>query len=274
MGSETQKFVLKIRASSAGKLMGKLEGLTDKQAETLKSYQARKDGTGKPLTKLQADELARLIAKRDAPPELPQTAKSYIEELWRKIKFGYSEPVVTDELLKGDMCEQEGIDMVSLLLPGEFRVKNKITFDEDPYFIGTPDILLEQEPDVVEDIKSVWSLKTFMDKTDIEPIYYGQGQVYLHLTSRKKFRVHYCLFNTPKELVEREQRHFFWKFGGDETNKQYLEICEQIARNHDVEKIPLHKRLKTFEFDYDPCYIAELQKRVEIARVYFDSLKL
>ena len=274
MGSENIKFKLKIRASSAGKLMGKLESITEIQAKKLAELQARKDGVGKPLTLKMEAELKELIAKRDAPPELPQTAKSYIEELWRKIKFQYSEPLVTDELLKGDMCEQEGIDMVSLLLTGEFRVKNEITFNDDPYCVGTPDILLSEEPDVVEDIKSVWSLKTFMEKKDLDPIYYGQGQVYLHLTSRKKFRVHYCLFSTPKELVEREQRRFFWKFGGDETNDKYLEICEQIAKNHNVEHIPLHQRMKTFEFYYDPNYIAELQKRVEMARGYFDGLKL
>ena len=273
MGSETEKFVLKIRASAAGHLMSGGNGITDKQLAQLNEYQARKDGQGKPLTAKMEDDLKELIAKRDAQPELGQTAKSYIEKLWLKIKYGYDEPVVTDELLKGDSCEQEGMDLVSVLYTGEFREKNEQMFWDD-FFTGTPDTLLKFEPDVVEDTKSVWTVKTFFDKVGLEPIYEAQGQVYMHLTGRRKFRVNYCLMNTPIELVEREQRRFLWKYGGNEFDKRYIMAAEKIAKNHNVDHIPLHERVKTFEFDYDPAFIAELQEKVKLARVYFDSLKL
>lgn len=245
--------------------------ITDKQLERLNELQTRKDGNGKPLTDNMKAELADLITKRDAPPELSQGAKSYIEELWLQTKYGYKEPVVTEVLLKGNMCEQDAIQLVSDVLPvDEFRVKNKKHF-EDEFFIGTPDIILTR---IVEDIKNAWTLKTFFNVQSLDPIYYAQGQVYMHLTKRGKFKVHYCLVNTPLELVENEQKRFFWKYGGDEDNKHYRQAARQIEMNHCFDQIPKCERIKTFEFDYDPAFIADLQSKVILAREYYNTLKL
>lgn len=270
MGAQTTDL-LKIRASAAGLLMSGSAGITSKQLEKLVELQARKDGVGRPLTANQADELADLVKKRDAPPSLSQGAKTYIEQLFLQHRYGYKEPVVTDVLLKGNMCEQDGIALVSKVVPSdEFRVKCKRYF-EDEYFTGNPDILLKQ---IVEDIKNAWSVKTFFYTTDLDPIYYAQGQVYMHLTGRTRFRVHHCLINTPIELIHTEQKRYFWKYGGDEKNRHFQEAAKQIERNHTFDHIPENERVKTFEFDYEPSFISELQKRVEMAREYYDTLKL
>ena len=81
---------MKIRASKAGLLMTDAPGigLTDNQARTLDEYMARKNGNGKPLTANMEKTLADLIAKRDAPFELSQTAKSYIASLWLRLEYG------------------------------------------------------------------------------------------------------------------------------------------------------------------------------------------
>lgn len=272
MENDNKVFVLKIRASAAGLLLPGGGGISAKQLERLSELKTRNNGRGKPLTSNMEAELADLITKRDMPPQLGQTGKSYVEKLWLKIKYGYDEPVVTEELIKGDMCEQEGMDIVSVLWPGEFRKKND-TFFQDDHFTGVPDTLLEKE-DVVEDTKSAWTVKTFFGKTEVDPIYFAQGQVYMHLTGRKKFRVHYCLVNTPAELVHNEQKRFFWKYGGDENNQKFKKAAEQIARNHNVDHIPLAERVKTFEFEYDPTFIAELQSKVILARAYYNTIEL
>lgn len=274
MGAQST-YTLKIRASAAAKLMVGCAGITDKQLLELAELEQRRldamSGKAKPLTANMDAKLAELIAKRDAKPELSQTAKTYIEELWLQWRYGYKTPLVTDGLLKGNMCEQDAIGMVSRVHPcDEFRVKCKKSFEDD-YFTGNPDILLSK---IVEDIKNAWSLETFFYTQQLDPIYCGQGQVYMHLTGRRKFRVYHCLVNTPLELVYAEQKKYYWKFGGEEDNPHYKEAARQIERNHNFDHIPENERVKLFEFDYDPCYIAELQKRVEIARVYFDSLKL
>lgn len=271
MRAQIESSLLKIRASAAGHLMASGTCITAKQLEKLNELQVRKDGKGKPLTENMENELKELIAKRDAPEELGRGAKSYVEELWLETVYGYKEPVVTDVLLKGNMCEQDGIRLVSEVWPcDEFRVKCKQPFKDD-FFTGNPDILLKQ---VVEDIKSAWSIKTFFNVEAPDPIYYAQGQVYMHLTGRTKFRVHHCLLNTPVELVHNEQKRFFWKYGGDENNRYFQAAAEQIERNHNYWHIPANERVKTFEFDYDPAFITELQGKVKLARVYFDSLKL
>ena len=264
---------LKIRASAAGLLMSGGTGITTKQLETLAELQARKDGQGKPLTPKMEADLAELIAKRDTPPQLGQTGKSYIQELWLHLEYGYKEPMVTDVLLKGNMCEQDGMALVTDVLGGdEFRSKNKKPFgDDDPYFMGTPDVVLK---DVVEDIKNAWSLKTFVNIEKPDPVYYAQGQVYMHLTGRELFRIHHCLINTPIELVQNEQRKFFWKYGGNEENRHYQDAAIQIEQNHNFDHIPMEKRVKTFEFEYDPSFIAELQSKVILAREYYSSLQL
>lgn len=277
MGAQIETNLLKIRASAAGLLMSGGAGITPGQLVELQELQARKEaaaiGNAKALTANMEAKLQELFTKKNAPPSLGETAKSYVEKLWLETMYGYKEPIVTDELLKGNLVEQDGIALVSDVIPvNEFRVKNK-QFFEDEYFIGTPDIVLKTEP-FVEDIKSAWSIKTFFEKRDIDPIYYAQGQVYLHLTGKQFFRVHYCLLNTPIDLVHNEQKRFFWKYGGDENNKHFQSAAEQIARNHIYDGIPNRNRVKTFEFEYDPRFIQRLQERVVLARQYFDTLTL
>jgi hypothetical protein len=262
---------LKIRASAAGLLMSGGAGITAKQIEMLAELQARKDGQGKPLTPKMESDLSDLIAKRNAPPELGATGKSYIKSLWLCLEYGYKEPMVTDVLLKGNMCEQDGMALVTDVYGGdEFRAKNKKNFEDD-FFMGTPDVILSK---IIEDIKNAWSLKTFAEIEKPDPVYYAQGQVYMHLTGRRLFRIHHCLINTPAELVYNEQKKFFWKYGGDENNQHFKEAAEQIARNHNFDHIPMEQRVKTFEFEYNADFIAELQSKVILARKYYSTLQL
>ena len=268
---QRDNFILKIRASAAGMLMSGGTVITAKQVERLSELRSRNCGNGKPLTDNMRAELADLIAKRDTPPQLGQSGKSYIKQLWLQLEYGYREPVVTDVLLKGNMCEQDGMQLVTDVVGGnEFRTKCKEYFEDD-FFTGNPDILLLK---IIEDIKSSWSLKTFADVENIEPGYFAQGQVYMHLTGRKAFKVHYCLLNTPPELVANEQRKFFWKYGGNDENPHFKKAAEQIERNHNFDHIPIQKRVKTFEFEYDENFIAELQSKVILAREYYKTLSL
>jgi len=222
---------LKIRASSAGKLMTDAPGvgLTENQEAQLEEYKQRQAGTlldsrGKTLklTAKMAEAMAELQARKDAPFELSQTAKTYVTELWLYHKYGYRAPVVTPELQKGLLCEQDAIALVSELLPEkEFRVKNRTPY-EDAYNTGNPDAVLRRTG-VVEDYKCPFTLKQFIDA---EPgnDYEGQAQVYMHLTGLHTFRLCYCLVDTPEELVFQLMKKYYYKFGQDEGNPEYEEI--------------------------------------------------
>lgn len=273
----TERSNIKFRASAVGALMVGGNGITDKQLQQLEELQSRKEaasrGEAKPLTAKMEEDLAALIEKRDAPFELSQTAKTFVREEWLRREFGFRDVVVTDEMLKGHICEQDSFSMISETCPAEeFRSKNKYRY-ENEWFTGYPDLVLKKS-DFVEDVKSCWSLKTFLDKTSVEPIYFAQGQVYMDLTGKRNFRLHYCLNDTPRQLVENELRRFFWKYGGDEDNPDFLQASEQIERNHSFGEIPVSKRVRTFVFEYDPDYLSELKKRVEAARDYYLTLEL
>lgn len=261
-----------FRASGAGALMtdGKGSVLTEKQAGMLKALLAKHRECK--ITEKQTETMHSLIEKRDKPFELSATAKSFIKDIWLEEKWGYRIDVVTSELLKGLVCEQDGIELLSEVVPSsDFRVKNTER-RSDKYFTGEPDVILPGE-DTIEDIKCSWTIKTFMN-ADCNKLYYAQGQVYMHLFQRKKFRLHYCLVPTPKELIEAEERRLLWKYLGEEESPDFVESSERLWQSHKVLHIPKQKRVKTFAFGYNEEFMSELIKRAEIGRDYYNSLEL
>lgn len=270
-----------FRASSVGKLMIGGSSWTAADQAALNEYEQRKAGTfilpsgnvgG--LTDKMAVIMSELLKKKNAPFELGQTAKSYIESEWLRTKYGYRELIDTKEMMKGNLCEQDSIALIERVYPVDaFRIKNKRQFAND-YFAGHPDIDLSLQLNRIEDVKTCWTIKTFFNTNDYPQEYYGQGQVYMDLTGARHFCLYYCLVDTPQEILTQEDKRLYFKFGGDENNVHYLEASEQLYKNHTYGNIPDELKVKKFEFDYDPEYITELKNRVEIAREYFDSLTL
>lgn len=263
---------VKFRASSCGQLMVGGTAISDKQIARLGELEARKlDSTAKPLTQNMQQELEELIAKRDGEFKFGQTAKAYIRDCWLRNEFGYDEPLVTNEILKGIMCENEAIDVLSRQLHGVFRVKNEDHWEDD-HFTGTPDIVLDEW---IEDVKCPYTLRTFVDIVKPDPIYYAQGQVYMALTGRKNFRLAYVLLDTPIEIVEEEVKRFYFRFNCDESNPHYLSASKKTRMMHaPSQMLKEADRLKTFEFSYDQKYIDELRFRVDAARKLYATLSI
>lgn len=264
--------VLKFRASSVGNLLVGGNAITDKQREKLDELQARKnDPNAKPLTDKMEQELQELIAKRDSDFEFGATAMSYIRECWMRNEYGYDEPLVSNEILKGLMCEDEVIGVITRQIHGGFRVKNDDQF-ENEWFTGCPDILI---PEYVEDAKASWTLRTFIETRRPDPLYYAQGQVYMALTGRKKFRLCHVLVDTPMELIEEEKKRLYFRFNCDEDNAIYKELIKKVDSMHKIShKIPEQDRIKVFEFDRNDTYLETLKLRVQQARVVYANLSL
>lgn len=264
--------VVKFRASAVGNLLVGGNSITDKQLAKLDELQARKDNLdAKPLTNNMQVELDELIAKRDGDFEFGATAMSYIREVWMRNVFGYDEPLVSNEILKGLLCEDEIIGVMTRQINGGFRVKNDEQF-ENEYFTGTPDVVLD---DAVEDAKASWTLRTFIETRRPDPLYYCQGQVYMALTGRKKFRLCHVLVDSPKELVDEEKKRLYFRFNCDEENPIYLELIKKVENMHMIEhKIQESQRVKIFEFDINHEYLDTLRLRVKQARVVYASLTL
>lgn len=201
---------------------------------------------------------------------LSETTKTYLKELWLYNNYGFREEVLTDEIIKGVETEEECLSLVQEVLGGnELRLKNKKMFEND-FITGTPDIILS---DTIEDVKSCFTVKTFMNSELIDN-YYMQGQCYMELTGKRKFRLIYCLVQTPQKLIYNEQMKFYYKFNCDEEHPEYIRIAKQIEQNHNIEKIPAKDRIKVFEVDYDPLLIAKLYTRIEKAREFYSKISL
>jgi hypothetical protein len=211
---------------------------------------------------------------------LGETAKTYVDTIWLENNHGYKKIVYTPPMLKGLLNEQDSLGLVQKVLKGEFRIKNTERRNNG-LIIGTADCVLQKE-DVIEDVKSSWDIETFFHsgdkksyvKSDINKIYYWQGQGYMKLFNKSHYRLIYCLTRTPQSLILEEKKTWFFKFGCDEENPHYKEICEQIDINHFIEHIPLKDRIKVFDFDFSPEDYAKIESQCYKGREYYKFLHL
>lgn len=203
---------------------------------------------------------------------LSETAKTLVFNMWLKNEFGYEERVMTDDMMKGLLCEQDSMNLVYSVLGGEprFRFKEQL---KNKYIIGTPDIVLKKE-DVVEDIKTSSNLRTFVE-AELTKLYFAQAQAYMALTGKRKYRLIYCLVKTPEELLLNQKKKFYYQFNCDEENQDYINASMQIDHNNNlIDKLPKEKRIKVFSFDYDQSFIDNMYRKIEQAREYYKTLKL
>lgn len=215
----------------------------------------------------------RAKADKDAGM-LSETAKTMVESIWLNNKYGYKENVVTDEMMKGLLCEQDSMALVQKVLGGEFRLKNTERKEND-YVIGCADIVLKKE-DIIEDIKSSYNLRTFFE-ADFKQgnAYWWQGQAYMWLWGKTNYRLIYCLVPTPDEYIVEQKKRFYYKFNCDENNQDYIDISMQIDHNNNLIKdIPAKQRVKVFEFKIDHDAIEKVKIQHAKAVNYYNTLKL
>lgn len=176
----------------------------------------------------------------------------------------------SDVTTKGNAVERDSLDFIGVMLyDGAFFEPNKIHFNNDNYKTGTPDQILE---DHLFDNKGAWSAKTFpLFEKQPKKDYWWQGQVYMNLTGRKKYKVIHTLMNTPEPLIKSEAYRAAKDLGYSEPTDEIYADCEKRLTFNDV---PDHLRIKVFEFDYDHQSILDLEKRVEECREYIFNLLL
>lgn len=271
--------MFKARASKAGNLMIGGESFTKADADLLKEYRLREKGefispAGNKLGPISGmnEKIQALLKKKQDGFKFGKTSLSFISEQWLADKYGYKPIMVTKETMKGQMCEQDSIELVQQVIGGPFRLKCKER-KYDNHHTGICDIDLPTI-DAVEDIKTSWDMMTFLKIEEAPELYFAQGQVYMRLYKRSRFTLRYCLVPTPEELIERELRKYLYMFGGEADNPHYIEIEEQMYWNHrdGVLAIPPEERVKSFQFERDEKYIQKLQNRVELARDVYDKL--
>lgn len=254
--------IFKIRPSQAHKIMGNLEGITEKQLMRINEL------TVKPkLTALQSEELAKLIAKRDAPPQLSQGAKTYCQEWVKEQIYGCYRDFSNNQTRKGEICEQEGIDMVCDILGKPRTKKNEFRLQND-WCDGEADLVLD---DSVEDIKNSYDPYSFPLFEDIIPDagYIDQIQCYMELYGKTKGGVNYVLIDMPEELLSQIVWAKAKKLGIEEET---LELYESVKKQYSYSHLPIKLRHKRYAFDKDINRLEQIKQRVMMCREYIASI--
>lgn len=175
---------------------------------------------------------------------MAKTVKSFLHDWIKESIYGQRKEISSKYISKGLEFEDMAIDKAIEWLDLPFALKNKQRFTDD-FFTGEPDLILS---DTVIDIKNSWDCWTFpLFENEIPTAdYFFQVQVYMHLTGKKKASVVYVLLNTPETFNTPEI---------------------------DYSNVDVKYRIKSFNFEYQPDIIEELQKRVIFAREYINTLK-
>jgi hypothetical protein len=198
---------------------------------------------------------------------LSQTAKTYIEEEVLRAKYGIIKTFSSRYTDKGNLVEDEAIEMAANALELGFLYKNHEHFSND-FLTGTPDV---NTGDVLLDVKSSWDATTFpFFATEIPTKdYYYQLQGYMELTGKTEALLVYCLVNTPADMIEDEIRRAHWNARLIDESQ---ELRDEVLKRHSFDHIPDNRRVKFFKVEKDEQVIAEIKERVELCREYFNTL--
>lgn len=275
-----------FRAHGVGALMtdGRGTVLTDKQAVILKDFESRLRSGGK-LTPKQRETMVDYQKRRDAPPELSDTAKTFVQKTWLWHEKGFRKRIKSDYLEKGIFQETESMALLSEL-DGIFYAKNIAReFCKKTHLSGECDIKTKMNGGYyIDDIKSSWDAETFMN-ADWDKLKEWQGRSYLHLYGGDVFRLRFCLVDAPDHIVTK-QKEKLWRefysdsFSDEETHRMEESLkpmYEQIERNLVYSNNPQftkEERVKTYTIERDDAKFKELQERIEPALKYYSELQL
>jgi hypothetical protein len=199
---------------------------------------------------------------------LSETAKSYIQDLFKEKELGISKEFWSRYTDKGLQMEDEAIEFASQVLGWDFVVKNTERYNND-WITGEPDVITEH---LLADIKCSWDGSTFplFDSELKNKDYFWQMQGYMWLTGLEKAELVYCLMNTPHAIVEDEVRRAHWKANLIDED---LDLREAVQSQHNSDHIPNNLRIKRFIIEKDEEAIDKIKEKVELAREYYEQLK-
>jgi hypothetical protein len=165
---------------------------------------------------------------------------TYLKKWYAEQKSGVRDEIDSKYFRKGNMCEDEAIDICAERFGLGILEKNIVHFN-DEHFNGTPDVITDE---FVIDTKCSWDYVTFLDAitSPINKDYEAQLQVYMHLTGLKKAKLVYVLLDTPAEA----------NYGND------------IFYSH----MPINERFYSFELEYDPTMIEQMQNKVNNCKIF------
>lgn len=255
----------KFRCSQLGKLMVNPKNqITEKQLEIIKKYEEKEK-----LTDKQAQELERLIEKRENAPKLSETTKGYLLEVFIEEVYGRSKDISSKAIEKGNYSEELSIDLISDL-KGQLMIKNEERL-ENEYITGTPDIVSPE----LRDVKTCWDIHTFAKKeAGSSKLYEWQLFGYMWLTGSERALLDYTLVNAPEHMIVAEKSRRVWQDGLSDGSEEMLAMEAEVDLSMTFDDIDKEVRLKEFEYAFDESKIDLLIERIEYSREYLNNLSL
>lgn len=219
--------------------------------------------------KIRCSAIGKLMSTPRTKGEiLSETAKTYIQDLFKEKELGIAREFWSRYTDKGLQMEDEAIDFAGQVLGWDFVVKNEQGYEND-WITGTPDVITK---DLLADIKCSWDGNTFpLFDTELKnKDYYWQLQGYMWLTGLEQAELVYCLMDTPHQIVEDEVRRAHWKAGLIDED---LDLREAVQSQHTFDHLPNNLRVKRFIIRKDEEAIEKIKEKVELAREYYEQLK-
>lgn len=195
------------------------------------------------IFRMRASQSGLLLTNGKDELKLGVSLTTYLKKWYAEQKSGVIQEIRSKYFDKGNMCEDEAIDICAERFGLGILEKNVVKF-HDEHFQGTPDVITDE---FVIDTKCSWDYVTFLDAitSPINKDYEAQLQVYMHLTGLKKAKLVYVLLDTPAEA----------NYG------------EDIFYSH----LPINERFYAFDLDYDPSMIESMQSKVDNARIFLND---
>ena len=267
-----------FRTYNFGDLMGSLtkNSLTEKQEITLRDLLSKIK-----LTENQAKERDRLIEKRDALPELSDTAKTLVKDYFNSLVRGTSKMHLSNKYVeKGKQLENMALARIAKVNGWQAPLNaNKLGIElNDQYGYGHPDAIYSNAR-FGFDAKCSFSDDTFpLFAKDLKEAakssfnrYEWQAKRYAMMSGFDHWYVCFSLENTPEPLILSEAWKL-WKESGNEGQPDESFI-EQVREMHNFDHLPDWARVKTFRVDLTESDREKVKEHVTLARNYFDELK-
>lgn len=266
-----------FRCHYFGELMTKTKGKTNQekyneaksQLDSFTDKLFSADASGKSPTQASLLRLNELESKvnqlklyKDIPT-LSDTCKRRLAQIYTEETTGRTKDIESEYLEKGLKTEEDSITLYSLRTNTMYK-KNKERV-ANGFVIGEIDFD-DEEQDLVVDTKSSWDVFSF-DATVASPIkhiYWWQGQMYMWLKNRSRFRLAYCLNDTPSEIFQRLVKRMRYNFIGEESD--YQDALTKLAEKHTYSDLPLERKIRIYEIKRD-------DEKIEMAKSYIPHFR-
>lgn len=195
---------------------------------------------------LRASSIGNIMAYPEKDT-LADGAKTYLEKLASQYILDWRENLDTFEVQKGLDCEELSIDLYNAV-KGTFYSKNTDRVSTE-LITGECDIL-DTSADLVIDIKTAYSKKTFPVFLTPSKLYEWQLRCYMHLYNVNQAELAYCLVNTPEHLIKRGEPQDW----------------------HIVDHIDEYKRLAVAKLERCEKKEAQMLNKAKLAQDYLNDL--